>query len=224
MNTTTPRQYRLLRDLPDAKAGTILTFDGDNCYDYNSNRTGQGEDLVTVCWYKKDFVENNLDWFELVTPVVENEKKYLLSVDDICSIYDVWSLERKQSFRSALNEYVKQIPTKSPPPTTSSIEEEKPVLFTTYDNKKCYDGDTVWGVAIQGTSYDQIKSKTLPFDKYRMHSNRIWFSSEFAAQNYVLTHKPVLSVNEVSEWLRKSTSFVSADYTSLKELAKNKIK
>lgn len=133
MNNTTPRQYRLLRDLPDAKAGTILTFDENNCYDYESKRLIKSDD-TTVSWYNKEFVENSPDWFELVTPVVENEKKYLLSVDDICSIYDVWSLERKQSFRSALNEYVKQIPTKSTPPTTSSIEEEKNIAHIKVNN------------------------------------------------------------------------------------------
>lgn len=58
------KKYRLLKDLPDAKAGTIATLskDGDS-YDYKAR---WGED----CWYRKSYVEDNSEWWE---ELVEDE-------------------------------------------------------------------------------------------------------------------------------------------------------
>jgi len=64
------KKYKLLKDLPDAEAGTILCYDDDGNYNYCSN-SGH------VSWYKKEYVENpaNSDWFELVTePSIVPEK------------------------------------------------------------------------------------------------------------------------------------------------------
>jgi hypothetical protein len=59
-----PKRYRLLRDLPDCKAGAIYTAtdDGNNyvCYDKIS---------IPKCWcvsYSKEYVEDNHTWFELI--------------------------------------------------------------------------------------------------------------------------------------------------------------
>lgn len=59
------KKYRLLKDLPDAKSGTIFELDkeGDS-YDYTAT-TGE------FCWYRRHFIENNPDWFELINERIE---------------------------------------------------------------------------------------------------------------------------------------------------------
>lgn len=58
------KKYKLLKDLPDAKAGTILTLAADDTYEYKSSEVYNG---VETSWWGKDFVENKPEWFELVT-------------------------------------------------------------------------------------------------------------------------------------------------------------
>jgi len=69
------KKYRLLKDLPDAKAGTELVFDGMEAYDYISE--GIEGNLPNPSWYKREFVENNPEWFEEIkdTPVEVEHKK-----------------------------------------------------------------------------------------------------------------------------------------------------
>ncbi len=67
-------KYRLLKDLPDAKAGAIFTFDGDDSYCYESIQYNDG-----ISWYRRVCVENNREWFELVvedTVEESNHKKW----------------------------------------------------------------------------------------------------------------------------------------------------
>lgn len=64
------KQYKLLKDLPDAKAGTIFTHDGDDSYRYESLQYLDG-----ISWYREVCVENNPEWFELVLPVSEPVKE-----------------------------------------------------------------------------------------------------------------------------------------------------
>jgi len=61
--STDTKKYRLLKDLPDAKAGTELISDGQGNYDYKTP-TDSG-------WYNEEYVENNPTWFELVEPSKE---------------------------------------------------------------------------------------------------------------------------------------------------------
>jgi len=70
MNNNT---YILLKDLPDAKAGTELVFDGNGTYDYKSHRTVEGDD-ETLSWYRKEFVENNPSWFKLKEHPIQEEQ------------------------------------------------------------------------------------------------------------------------------------------------------
>lgn len=53
------RKYKLLRDLPDAKAGTIFTFDGDDSYEYESIQYKDGKS-----WYKENVIHDNPEWFQ----------------------------------------------------------------------------------------------------------------------------------------------------------------
>lgn len=69
------KTYILLKDLPDAKAGIELEYDGNDSYDYKSNRTTNNTDDNTISWYKKEFVENNPEWFKLK----EEDKRFVIS-------------------------------------------------------------------------------------------------------------------------------------------------
>lgn len=64
------KRYRLKRDSPDSKAGTILTQVADSDYEYIANG---GYDS----FYYKDQVENSPDWFELI-----EEPKEVFTWDD----------------------------------------------------------------------------------------------------------------------------------------------
>ena len=62
------KQYRLLKDLPDADAGTIFTSDNKGAYDYLSKGT------KLPSWYDGEYVENNFSWFEEVNTVEKVEQ------------------------------------------------------------------------------------------------------------------------------------------------------
>jgi len=66
------QKYRLRKDLPDAKAGTILTQDGlrAGLYLY----AGFYDEGVADSWYIPSTVENNPDWFEPIEEVKEPER------------------------------------------------------------------------------------------------------------------------------------------------------
>ncbi len=80
-------KYKLLQDLPDAKAGTILTWDGNNCYDYESSRTGQISESETMSWYRKEFVEATPEWF---TPITIEEEVPFVWTDELVGEYGEW--------------------------------------------------------------------------------------------------------------------------------------
>lgn len=86
------KRYRLIKDLPDAKAGTILEFDGNDCYDYKSHRTGNKIDTA-LSWYKKDFVENNPDWFELIPESKESLPERIVVKSITCQNADADNVE-----------------------------------------------------------------------------------------------------------------------------------
>ena len=70
------KQYRLLKDLPDAAIGTILTHDGFETYCYDTNLRVPEMNA----WYYEQFVENNPEWFaEIKSSEPESEPTYTLS-------------------------------------------------------------------------------------------------------------------------------------------------
>lgn len=77
------------------------------------------------------------------------------------------------------------------------IPAPKQPLFTTSDGKDVYEGDTVWGVAIQASGTDMIRPRTMPFEKHVNRQSRRWFSTESAANEYVKWHKPGFSLYEI---------------------------
>jgi len=67
------KRYRLLKDLPDAKAGTILSLGGyeKDLYMYS----GILDDGQEASWYVKSTVENNPEWFEEIHQPKEELKE-----------------------------------------------------------------------------------------------------------------------------------------------------
>lgn len=66
------RKYKLLKELPDAKAGTIFTGDGeDSGYHYPDIFDREKS------WTWKNVVENSPDWFELIGTIEVPQVKVL---------------------------------------------------------------------------------------------------------------------------------------------------
>lgn len=66
-----PKKYKLIKDLPDAKAGTIFHNAETNLYRYTSNDE-------ETCFYIGFKVENNPEWWELI-----EEKPKKIEVSDL---------------------------------------------------------------------------------------------------------------------------------------------
>lgn len=64
------KTYILLKDLPDAKAGTRLTSDGGNFYDYK----GITDTDKDESYYSAEIVENSPDWFVEHSEVLKKYK------------------------------------------------------------------------------------------------------------------------------------------------------
>jgi cyclopropane fatty-acyl-phospholipid synthase-like methyltransferase len=72
------KKYKLLKDLPDCKAGTILELSEDGeSYDYKAQDGAE-------CWYRRHYVESNSDWFQLVEEPKNEEQ------DSIAEIIEMW--------------------------------------------------------------------------------------------------------------------------------------
>lgn len=92
---TQQKRYKLLKDLPDIKAGNIFEYsEEDETYDYTAQN---GE----ACWYKKHYVENNPEWFapipeetiqtqEKDNTVVNREYRIDVSGCDDTTTFKVW--------------------------------------------------------------------------------------------------------------------------------------
>lgn len=116
------KTYRLLKDLPDCKAGSIFTFDGDCNYDYESTQYTDGKS-----WYRNVVVENNLEWFEelkevevkaRITLVSELDgNKYRQEIDFPTTQLDKDKLWRQYMF---VLDKLSKMPCK-PAPTTPSL-------------------------------------------------------------------------------------------------------
>lgn len=91
---------------------------------------------------------------------------------------------------------------------------KKPVkLFTTEDGKDVFDGDRYWWV---GSDFVIMESKGYANVTYNFSKSQKLFSTEKAAQDYVIDNKPCLSLDEfydISQW----------PWDRVKELVKSKL-
>ena len=71
------QKYKLIKDLPEAKAGTILHWDlwGERYTELSYIGIGVVPELI----YKADFLKNHTEWFE---PIGKEEELYVKFPDD----------------------------------------------------------------------------------------------------------------------------------------------
>ena len=82
---TMKKKYKLLKDLPDVKAGEFFELGKDmDAYFLTSNKT---ETKFNCYMYPANFVENNTEWFELVD---ESKEKSLDNILNIIKAIRVW--------------------------------------------------------------------------------------------------------------------------------------
>jgi len=95
-------------------------------------------------------------------------------------------------------------------------------LFTTEDGVEVCEGDTVF----------VLSTKSLMFIKWEvpnrfygdaMDRSLLYFSTEEAANKYILENKPILSVQEVMNWLHSYFQNPILAYNVLKYEAKQKL-
>lgn len=97
------------------------------------------------------------------------------------------------------------------------IPEQKPVLFITEDGKDIFMGDSYWCVR------DNWFVASCNTSDYNFSYNVKRFSTETAANEYVLMNKPILSINEII--YKIDIAWVDSPILEkLKQLAQSKIK
>lgn len=137
--------YILLKDLPDAKAGIELVFDDEGYYyQYKASNN-------EPCWYLKEYVENNPEWFQKKSSKTIKEQPMAIEIN-ITKLSEKplaylihstgeWSSEKipaiKQEIEKVLN----------PTQTTDSIKDSIPYkLFITADGVDIFPMDKFYAV------------------------------------------------------------------------------
>lgn len=98
------------------------------------------------------------------------------------------------------------------------IKKVKPALFTSDDGVDIHEGDTIWYVR-KDWSYTDVEIHAKPSNQ-----SCKYFSTQEAAEEFILMNKRCLSVNDVVKKFEDKFSFTANTYYfELKELAKEKI-
>jgi hypothetical protein len=99
---------------------------------------------------------------------------------------------------------------------------KKSVLFTTRDGKEIFEGDNCWWVVIHFDGHWTINTNKMNANSSFNHDRL--FSSQAAAEEYILMNRPLFSVKEINDNLGGYflSHFQLTDI--LKELAKSKLK
>jgi hypothetical protein len=102
---STKKQYKLLKDLPDAKAGTIFTSDGEDGGYYYPDLFGRNQ---SWCW-KEPVEQEDSEWFEEIKPEVKEERNPFIHE----KVYELEEIKRKaESFLAAYKQSKQPIDTK----------------------------------------------------------------------------------------------------------------
>ena len=100
----------------------------------------------------------------------------------------------------------------------SNVKKYKPVLFTTEDGVDIYEGDRYYTV--------RNRDFSIAYDGNGFKAQGKHFSTQEAAQEYILMNKPCLSINDVNNWY-SYLSYESTTYNrlieNLKQLVKSKL-
>lgn len=110
-----------------------------------------------------------------------------------------------RDFNQEFNEFV-NLQTKKDK-SFSNLEKIKQKLFTTEDGVDIYEGDKYFELIIPGFHNKQCVWNILPYEGksnliYDQEGNRkhfrLWFSTEKAAEEYIIMNKPCLSLKELN--------------------------
>lgn len=199
------KRYRLLKDLPGLKAGTVFEKCDDvtrpACRDY----AYKDDETQRRWWYHPKDVENNPEWFSEILPEEKSFDKYRGNLKDD---YGRIIFEISESGKYIVEEYKGDVEEetklpegyilakKSPAPSTNILEDKKAVLFVTEDGveiRQGYSGD-LWRVFIVNHSYEMWKPYNLGMPQYINSGEEKYFSTEKAANEYVAWNKPQFSL------------------------------
>lgn len=108
------------------------------------------------------------------------------------------------------------------------LSKERPVLFTTEDGVSIKEGDNYWFIWVKGKHLPNYQTLYHPYfvenaakldlDEYWSKDAR-FFSTEKAAKDFIIYHKPCLSIKEILSAGQR----IIADEEKLKQLVKAKI-
>ena len=105
---------------------------------------------------------------------------------------------------------------------------EKPVLFTTEDEVSIKEGDNYWFIWVRGKHLPNYQTLYHPYfveNAAKLDSDEYWskdarfFSTEKAAKDFIIYHKPCLSIKEILSAGQR----IIVDEEKLKQLVKTKI-
>lgn len=159
----------------------------------------------------------NMDYFNIYSIKRLSDNKILTVGDRVSNNNIIWANCFIESFKiySNISIIVKDLKTRSGYPL-ESLKILKP-LITTEDNIEVYPGDKYWCIDVND------KSKIYTFGVYGKGNIRtdeyIFFSTEKAAEEYILMNKPCLSINDVIN--NSSFKFLTV-INELKEKVKKK--
>lgn len=98
----------------------------------------------------------------------------------------------KNSYQEMLNSRIR---INTLPEINNNSQEER-VIFKTFDDIICTNGDKIYGVAIQASGIDQWREQILPF-KTPISESRVWFTNKEEANKYLIGNKRVFSYNDI---------------------------
>lgn len=103
--------------------------------------------------------------------------------------------------------------------TINQLQKAKPIIFTTHDNVSMYEGQNYWRVL-------DFNKWLITNPSYVRGSNELYFSTEEAANEYILLNKPCLSVNDVNAYYNHlfNVKHDNMFMEGLKNCAQSKIK
>lgn len=207
------KKYELLKDTPDAKAGSVYEYREIYEYVISPNE----KKVVPAGYYPVGFVFKGQEGFEYFsTDTIENKPEWFKEVFDngitltdrqahihyaLEKFVDDLSVNRDGSIsinRNKEYEIIKEIEGLLTEKTDHSVKKEVDNKFhvMTEDGIDCTDGDKIYGIAIQASGVDQWREQVLPFTS-PIGESRKWFYSKERAAEYLIANKKCLSLDDL---------------------------
>ena len=216
------KKYELLKDTPDAKAGSVYEYREIYEYVISPNE----KKVVPAGYYPVGFVFKGQEGFEYFsTDTIENKPEWFKEVFDSgitlterqAQIF--YSLERfvdsfivnKEKGSISINrnkeyEIIKEIEgllTETTDHSTKKEVDQTKFTVHTADGFYCTDGDKIYGIAIQASGVDQWREQVLPF-KTPINESRVWFKDKEKANEYLIANKKCFSLTDIEDEIKLS--------------------